>query len=104
MFDAAVGWLGSGEAVLLLAVLALATLGTLALFLVAATATWRRRTNTYLLLTAAIGLLVVRSIVGFGTVLGAVPMSMHHLTEHTFDFLVALLVLGAVYAVGSDLE
>jgi len=89
---------------LLVAVLALATLGTFALFLVAAVATWRRRTTTYGLLTAAIALLVVRSVVGFGTLLGAVPMPVHHLTEHTFDFLIALFVLGAAHAVGGDVE
>jgi hypothetical protein len=93
-------WLGTGEALALLVVLALATLGTLALFVVAVLATRRRRTVPYLLLCTAIGLLVVRSVVGIGTVLGRVPMPAHHLVEHTSDFLIAALVLGAVYAVG----
>ncbi|KAA9396231.1 hypothetical protein Har1130_16140 [Haloarcula sp. CBA1130] len=84
---------------MLIAVLGLATLGTLALFFVAAVSTRRRRSRPYVLLTAAIGLLVLRSVVGIGTVLGAVPMVVHHLTEHGFDFLIALLVLGAIYSV-----
>ncbi|MBV0902984.1 DUF7471 family protein [Haloarcula salina] len=99
MIEAAGDWLGPQTAALLLAVIALATLGTLSLFLVAAAGTYRRRTRPYVLLTTAIGLLVVRSVVGVGTVLGTVPMPIHHLTEHGFDFLIALLVLGAIYAV-----
>lgn len=94
-------WLGGGQAALLLAVIALATLGTLALFLVAATGTMRRRTHTFVLLTVAIGLLVARSVVGVGTVLGAVPMPAHHLASHGFDLLIAVLVLSAIYTVGS---
>jgi hypothetical protein len=97
-------WLGAGQALALLAVLVLATLGTLALFVVAVLATRRRRTAPYALLCGAIGLLVVRSLVGIGTVLGGVPMPVHHLIEHTSDFLIALLVLGAVYAVGDALD
>jgi len=99
MIEVAGDWLGPRTAALLLAVIALATLGTLSLFLVAATGAFRRRTRPYVLLTTAIGLLVVRSVVGVGTVLGTVPMPVHHLTEHGFDFLIALLVLGAIYAV-----
>ncbi|NLV08631.1 hypothetical protein GOC74_01590 [Halomicrobium mukohataei] len=100
MVSAVGPWLDTGEAAVLFAALALATLGTIALFLVACTAAWRRRTTTYLLVTAAIGLLVLRSLVGFGTALGAVAMPAHHIVEHTFDFLIALFVLGAAYAVG----
>lgn len=99
MFAVAGDWLGPQTAALLLAVIALATLGTLSLFLVAVAGTVRRRTRPYVLLTTAIGLLVVRSVVGVGTVVGTVPMPVHHLTEHGFDFLIALLVLGAIYAV-----
>lgn len=94
-------WLGTGEATVLLIVLALATVGTLVLFLVAVMAYWRRQTPVYLLLTAALGLLVGRSLVGFGTALGVVPMPTHHLIEHGADFALALLVLYAIYRTGS---
>ena len=93
-------WLGTGEAVVLLAVLALATLGTLALFLVAVLAYRERRSGVYLLVTVAIGLLVVRSVVGIGTAMGLVPMPLHHLTEHGADVLVAALVLYALVRMG----
>jgi heme A synthase len=90
-------WLGTGEALALLAVLALTTVGTLALFGVALVATRRRRSRSYTLLTIAIGLLVARSVVGIGTVLGQVPMVVHHLIEHTTDFAIAVLILSAAY-------
>lgn len=92
-------WLGQGEATALLVVIGLATLGTAVLFLVAAAGALRRRNTTYLLLTVAIGLLVVRSVVGLGTVFGAVPMPVHHLAGHGVDLSIAVLVLAAVFAV-----
>jgi len=99
MFVSTVDWLGQGEATALLVVIGLATLGTLALFLVAAAGASRRRSRPYLLLTVAIGLLVARSLVGLGTALGAVPMPVHHLAGHGVDLSIALLVLAAVFAV-----
>ncbi|MFB6101347.1 MAG: hypothetical protein ABEJ73_02145 [Haloplanus sp.] len=92
-------WLGTWEAVVLLAVLGLTTAGTLVLFGVALVAARRRRSRPYTLLTVAIGLLVVRSLVGIGTVLGRVPMVVHHLVEHTTDFAIAVLILSAAYLV-----
>jgi heme A synthase len=83
----------------LIAVLGLSALGTLALFVVAAASTHRRRSRPFVLLTVAIGLLVLRSVVGIGTVLGVVPMVVHHLAEHGIDFLIAVLVLSAIYSV-----
>lgn len=93
-------WLNSGEAIALLAVLALATVGTLTLFLVALIAYRRRGTRAYLLLLIALGLLVGRSLIGFGTAIGAVPMPVHHLVEHSSDFAIATLVLYALYRSG----
>ncbi len=101
MYQAVGEWLGGTEAVLLLVVLGLATLGTAALFLVGLAGYRRRGTTVYLLLTVALGLLVCRSIVGFGTALGVVPMPIHHLVEHGFDFALATLVLYALYRSGS---
>jgi heme A synthase len=101
MFIQSGEWLGSGEAMALLVILALATAGTLTLFLVALIAYQRRRTEVYFLLMVALGLLVVRSIVGFGTALGSVPMPVHHLIEHGSDFVLAALVLYAIYRSGA---
>jgi hypothetical protein len=93
-------WLSAGEAMALLVVLGLATVGTLTLFLVGLAAYRRRGTRVYLLLLVALGLLVSRSIVGFGTAMGAVPMPIHHLVEHSSDFAIAALVLYALYRSG----
>ncbi len=93
-------WLGPVEGFVLLAILALATTGTAILFGVALAAYTRRRTPVYLLLTVALGLLVARSVVGFGTALGLVPMPVHHLLEHGADFALAVIVLFAVYRMG----
>ena len=82
----------------LLLVILIAGLGTGVLFVVSLVAYARRRTTQYLLVSIAVGALWVRSIVGAGTVLGLVPMVVHHFLEHSLDFLIAALLLYAVYA------
>lgn len=82
----------------LLAVIACAGIGTGALFLVSLVAYRRRQTSQYRLISVAVGILVLRSLVGAGTVLGVVPMPVHHFVEHSLDFLIAAMVLYAVYA------
>jgi hypothetical protein len=84
----------------LLAVVALAGLGTGALFAVSLLAYRQRRSTRHLLVTLAVGTLFLRSVVGAGTILGYTPMVVHHLVEHTFDFLIAALVLYAVLRTG----
>jgi hypothetical protein len=94
------GWLTGTETTVLLAVLAVATAATATLFLVGLAAYRRRGTPSYLLLTLALGLLVARSLVGFGTALELVPMPVHHLVEHGSDVAIAVLVLYALYRAG----
>jgi hypothetical protein len=79
----------------LLGIVLLAGTGTGVLFLVSLLAYRQRRSTRYLLITVAVGTLFLRSIVGAGTVLGYTPMVVHHLVEHTFDFLIAALILYA---------
>ncbi|WP_121740971.1 DUF7471 family protein [Natronorubrum halophilum] len=93
-------WLDPQLAPVLLAVIILAVIGTAILFCCGAVAYARRRSTRYLLITIVLGLLVSRSIVGLGTVFGAVPMTVHHLVEHSSDFAIAVLVLYAVYRNG----
>jgi len=83
---------------ILLAVIACAGIGTSALFVVSLVAYRRRQTGQYRLISAAVGVLVLRSLIGAGTVLGAVPMPVHHFVEHSLDFLIAAMILYAVYA------
>ena len=91
------GW-GVEGSLPLLAVVFVAGLGTGLLFLVSLVAYGRRRSSQYRLISVAVGILLVRSIVGAGTVLGYVPMPAHHFLEHSLDFLIAAIVLYAVYA------
>ncbi|AEH36907.1 DUF7471 family protein [Halopiger xanaduensis] len=99
-----VGWLDPKLAPVLLAVIVLAVVGTTILFACGVVAYSRRRSRRYLLITVVLGLLVARSITGLGTVFGLVPMTAHHLVEHSFDFAIAVLVLYAVYRSGSDAD
>lgn len=81
----------------LLVVLLAAILGTGLLFALSVAAYLRRRSTQYLLISIAVGALWGRSLVGIGTVYGYVPMPIHHLIEHGLDFLIAVVVLYAVY-------
>lgn len=89
-------WPGVEGSMLLLGVVLLACAGTGLLFAISVVAWSRRRSRRYLLIAVAVGALFLRSIVGIGTVFGAVPMVVHHLVEHSFDFLIAALILYAV--------
>ena len=91
------GWSVEGS-LPILAVVVVAGLGTSVLFAVSLAAYRRRRRAQYRLIALAVGALLARSIVGAGTVLGVVPMPVHHLVAHSLDFLIAALVLYAVYA------
>lgn len=89
-------WPGVEGSMLLLGVLLLACLGTGLLFGIGLLAWNQRRSTRYLLVAIAVGALFVRSVMGIGTVFGTVPMVVHHLVEHSLDFLIAALVLYAV--------
>ncbi|WP_232503971.1 DUF7471 family protein [Natronomonas pharaonis] len=90
-------WLGPELAPILLCAIALAILGTMLLFALGVAAYLRTRSDRYLLLAAATGALVARSLLGLGTVFDIVPMFVHHLVAHSLDFLVALTILVAAY-------
>jgi len=95
------GWQEVHGSPVLMSVIALAALGTTVVFVISLVAYHRRRETAYLLISLAVGALVLRSVVGFGTVMGRVPMGYHHLVEHTLDFAIAVLVLTAVYLGGA---
>ena len=83
--------------VTLLGLILAAVLATGVLFVVSLVAYRRRQTVQYLLVSLAIAGLVVRSVVGTGTVLGVIPMPIHHLVSHSLDVFIASVVLYAVY-------
>lgn len=98
---ATVGSDGIEGSMLLLGVILLAALGTGILFAISLLALSQRRSLRYVLITLAVGALFARSLIGIGTVYGHVPMTAHHVLEHSLDFLIAALVLFAVYRSGS---
>lgn len=75
----------------------LAGLGTIALFCIGLIAFFRRPSRRYLLVVIALGMLVLRTGIGLGTVFGIVPMTIHHLLEHGLDFLISMLIFSAIY-------
>ncbi len=93
-------WVDEPLAYVLLVTIILAGVGTTILFVLGLFAYWRRKTLRYLLITVALFALVARSVVGLGTIYGYVPMPIHHLVEHGLDFLIAAIILYAVYRVG----
>lgn len=93
---------GSGTADWHLAfLLALSAVGSLVVFALALSALRRRHSLPYLLITAALGALVLRPVVGTGTVLGYVSMNAHHTVEHLLDVVIAGFLIAAVVSVGS---
>ena len=102
VFQIAGEWVGYPVSLLLFFVLLLAGIGTGVLFALSIAAYHRRRTQKYALVAVAVGVLFARSIIGLGTVLGRVPMPIHHIIEHGFDFVIAALVLYAVYKSGPE--
>jgi ethanolamine transporter EutH len=97
-------WVDPQLTPVLLVIIMLAAVGTTILFCCGVVAYSRRRSMRYLLITVALGLLVVRSLVGLGTVFGLVPMTVHHLVEHGVDVSIAGLILYAVYRSGPGSE
>lgn len=97
LLDLTAEWVTAGYVPFLFAGLILAGVGTLLLFCLGLTAYHRHRSREYLFVTLVLGALVIRTIVGWGTVVGIVPMVVHHLLEHGLDFLIATIVLYTVY-------
>lgn len=97
-------WIDPHLAPVLLTIIVLAAASTTVLFVISAIAYYRRRSIRYLLVMSVLGLLVTRSVIGFATALGLVPMAAHHLVEHGIDLATAVLILYAVYRTNPDTE
>ncbi len=79
------------------AIITVATLGSSALVVVAGMAYLRRRTWSYLFITVAIGMLVVRSVVGLLSLGGPLQIGTHHVLEHLLDVVAIALLFAAIY-------
>jgi len=93
-------WLAGAEVHLAL-LLTLSAAGSLLVFGLAVAAYRRRRSRPYLLITAALGALVARPMIGASTFFDVISMNTHHTIEHLLDVVIAALLIGAVYSVGT---
>ncbi|PSP85937.1 hypothetical protein BRC83_02275 [Halobacteriales archaeon QS_1_68_17] len=84
-------------AVVLLAVLALSTVGSALVVGLSLSAFVRRGSWSYLLVTLALATLLARSGVTVLTMQSVIPTGVHHLLEHALDVAMAALVIAAVY-------
>lgn len=87
----------SGSGLALSATIALAALGSLAVFALSVVAFRRRRSLPYLLVALAFAALSARAAVGALTVGGHLSPGAHHLAEHGLDVAMVGLLVGAVY-------
>ena len=77
--------------------LALAGVASAIVVCLGAVALSQRRSGSYLLIFLALSVLLVRTAVAAVTVVGALPEAPHHVLEHGLDFVMAGLVIVAVY-------
>ena len=85
---------------ILVALLVLAGIGSVIVFTLAVLALHRRRSTPHLLIVGALGALVGRTVVGLSVYAGLLTTEFHHVIEHGLDVVIAVLLLGAIYAVG----
>lgn len=81
----------------MVAVVAVATLGSAVLTGLALAAFVRRRSRSFLLVALAVATLLTRSAVGALSLAGGLSLGTHHLLEHGLDAVMAALVVAAVY-------
>lgn len=79
-------------------VLVVAGLGAAVLVAISGLALYRRRSLSYVLVTLAIGALLLRSLLGTVTLGGLLADPTHHVLEHVVDVVVVGLLFAAVYA------
>ena len=77
--------------------LVLAGVASLVVVCLGAIALSQRRSLSYLLVFLALSVLFVRTAVAALTVVGILPGASHHVLEHGLDFVMAGLVIVAVY-------
>lgn len=78
-------------------ILTVAGVGSILLVAFSAIALLRRRSWSYLLVTLAVGTLVLRTFLGVVLIGDFITNGMHHTLEHSLDVLVVGLLFGAVY-------
>lgn len=82
----------------LVGVLLVGGVGAVILTVIAGLALLRRRSWSYLHITAAISAIALRAGIGAVAVNNGLPVQNHHLLEHTLDAFVVGLLFSAIYA------
>ncbi|MFB6124459.1 MAG: hypothetical protein ABEJ59_00685 [Halanaeroarchaeum sp.] len=80
------------------AVVALAGMASVALATIGVLAFRERRTKPYCFVAAALVVLAVKAFVGGVTLAGLLGVRTHHIIEHGLDFLMAVMLITAIYA------
>ena len=83
--------------VVLLGLIVLAGLAAAVLVSLGLVAFSRRQSYSYLLVVLALGTLLCKALAGGFTIVGILPTDLHHTVEHGLDFVMALLLIAAVY-------
>ncbi|MFB6069966.1 MAG: hypothetical protein ABEJ76_03000 [Halanaeroarchaeum sp.] len=78
-------------------VILLAGIASVALSSIGVLAFRRRRTRSYGLVAGALVVLAVKAFVGALTLLGLLGLRFHHVVEHGLDFVMAIMLIAAVY-------
>lgn len=87
----------SGSEVAMISLLVFGGLASAALAGLSVVAFSRRRSRSYLLITLALVALVFKALLGGLWMIQLLPITQHHLLEHSMDFSIAALLIAAVY-------
>ncbi|MFB6081756.1 MAG: hypothetical protein ABEJ67_02935 [Halanaeroarchaeum sp.] len=79
-------------------VIVLAGIASVTLAVVGVLAFRRRRTVSYCFVAAALVVLAVKALVGAMTLGGVIGLWSHHVIEHGLDFVMAIMLIAAIYA------
>lgn len=85
---------------LLIVVLSIGALASALIIALSVVALARRRSRSYLLVTLAVSMLLVRTLFGVFSVGGTMDPTAHHVLEHGMDVLAAVFLIGAIWTAG----
>jgi len=83
------------------AIIILSGIASVSLAVVAVLAFNRRRTPPYFFVASALVVLAAKAFVGGLTLAGVFELRTHHIIEHGLDFVMAIMLIGAVYVARS---
>ncbi|UWG48224.1 putative membrane protein [Halanaeroarchaeum sp. HSR-CO] len=91
-----------GDPLVVATLVILSGIVSLALAIIGIQAFRRRPSLSYFLVAAALVVLALKAFIGGLTVVGLLDLGIHHVIEHGLDLLMAVLLIGAIYAARSQ--